>query len=146
MIKKAIITVIVILAIVGLAFAANNINTKNSTYTTNSMNNTTNTSNSTNNITNSANPFKQINITVTKGTSLTSQKKNILFEISPAEARNIADTYIQVSGAIAGTPKLVYQNNKLVYIVPVMENGTNVGEIDIDAQNGHNLGGAGGAP
>jgi hypothetical protein len=27
-----------------------------------------------------------------------------------------------------------------------MENGTNVGEIDIDAQNGHNLWGAGGAP
>jgi len=132
MIKKAIIALIVILAIVGLAFAANNINTKNSTYTTNSTTNTTN----------STNPIKQINVTVTKDTSLTSQKNNTLFKISPAEAQNIADTYIQVSGAIAGTPKLVYQSNKLVYIVPVMENGTNVGEIDIDAQNGHNLGGA----
>jgi hypothetical protein len=129
MIKKAIIALIVILAIVGLAFAANNINTKNSTYTTNSTTNTTN----------STNPIKQINVTVTKDTSLTSQKNNTLFKISPAEAQNIADTYIQVSGAIAGTPKLVYQSNKLVYIVPVMENGTNVGEIDIDAQNGHNL-------
>jgi cytoskeletal protein RodZ len=136
MIKKAIIALIVILAIVGLAFAANNINTKNSTYTTNSTTNTTN----------STNPIKQINVTVTKDTSLTSQKNNTLFKISPAEAQNIADTYIQVPGAIAGTPKLVYQSNKLVYIVPVMENGTNVGEIDIDAQNGHNLGGAGGAP
>jgi hypothetical protein len=136
MIKKAIIALIFILAIVGLAFAANSMNTKNST----------NTINSTINKTNSTNPFKQINVTVTKNTSLTSQKNKPLNTISPAEARNIADTYIQVSGAVAGTPKLVYQSNKLVYIVPVMENGTNVGEIDIDAQNGHNIGGAGGAP
>jgi Flp pilus assembly protein TadG len=143
MIKKAIIALIFILAIVGLAFAANSMNTKNSTNTTNSTINTTNT---TTNTTNSTNPFKQINVTATKNTSLISQKNKTLYTISPAEARNIADTYIQVSGAIAGTPKLVYQSNKLVYIVPVMENGTNVGEIDIDAQNGHNLGGAGGAP
>jgi hypothetical protein len=143
MIKKAIIALIFILAIVGLAFAANSMNIKNSTNTTNSTINTTNT---TTNTTNSTNPFKQINVTATKNTSLTSQKNKTLYTISPAEARNIADTYIQVSGAVAGTPKLVYQSNKLVYIVPVMENGTNVGEIDIDAQNGHNLGGAGGAP
>lgn len=139
MIKKAIIALIFILAIVGLAFAANSMNTKNSTNTINSTINKTNKTNSTN-------PFKQINVTVTKNTSLTSQKNKPLNTISPAEARNIADTYIQVSGAVAGTPKLVYQSNKLVYIVPVMENGTNVGEIDIDAQNGHNIGGAGGAP
>ncbi len=66
--------------------------------------------------------------------------------ISPAEAQRIANTYIQVSDATAGTPKLVNQSGKLVYIVPVITNGTNVGEIDIDAQTGKNLGGAGGAP
>jgi len=44
----------------------------------------------------------------------------------------------------AGTPKLVKQDKRLVYIVPIMENGKNVGEIDIDAETGANLGGAGG--
>ena len=58
----------------------------------------------------------------------------------------IANGYIQVSTATAGTPSLVNQDNKMVYIVPVMDNGTNVGEIDIDAQTGANLGGAGGSP
>jgi non-ribosomal peptide synthetase component E (peptide arylation enzyme) len=66
--------------------------------------------------------------------------------ISASEARNIAATYIQVSGATAGTPSLVNQDNKMVYVVPVIVNGTNVGEIDIDAQTGANVGGAGGAP
>jgi uncharacterized membrane protein YkoI len=140
MIKKAIIALIVILAIVGLAFATNNTNTKNTTNTTHL---TTNTTHSTTNTTHLVSPVKQINIISTKNTS---QNNNTQIKISFAEARNIADTYIQVSGAIAGTPKLVYQSNKLVYIVPVMENGTNVGEIDIDAQTGDNLGGAGGAP
>ena len=139
MIKKAVIALIVILAIVGLAFASNNINTKN---TTNAIP-TTNTTHSTTNTTHSMSPMKQTNFIVTKNTT---QNNNTQINISLAEARNIAATYIQVSGAVAGMPTLVYQSNKLVYIVPVMENGTNVGEIDIDAQAGHNLGGAGGAP
>jgi uncharacterized protein YxeA len=139
MIKKAVIALIVILAIVGLAFASNNINTKN---TTNAIP-TTNTTHSTTNTTHSMSPMKQTNFIVTKNTT---QNNNTQINISLAEARNIAATYIQVSGAVAGMPTLVYQSNKLVYIVPVMENGTNVGEIDIDAQTGHNLGGAGGAP
>ena len=66
--------------------------------------------------------------------------------ISPAEAMKIANTYIQVSNATAGTPSLVKQDNKMVYVVPVIDNGNNVGEIDIDAQTGANLGGAGGSP
>ena len=139
MIKKAVIALIVILAIVGLAFASNNINTKN---TTNAIP-TTNTTHSTTNTTHSMSPMKQTNFIVTKNTT---QNNNTQINISLAEARNIAATYIQVSGAVAGMPTLVYQSNKLVYIVPVMENGTNVGEIDIDAQTGHNVGGAGGAP
>jgi uncharacterized protein YxeA len=139
MIKKAVIALIVILAIVGLAFASNNINTKN---TTNAIP-TTNTTHLTTNTTHSMSPMKQTNFIVTKNTT---QNNNTQINISLAEARNIAATYIQVSGAVAGMPTLVYQSNKLVYIVPVMENGTNVGEIDIDAQTGHNLGGAGGAP
>ena len=139
MIKKAVIALIVILAIVGLAFASNNINTKN---TTNAIP-TTNTTHSTTNITHLASPVKQTNFIATKNTS---QNNKSQINISKTEARNIAANYIQVSGAVAGIPTLVYQSNKLVYIVPVMENGTNVGEIDIDAQTGHNVGGAGGAP
>jgi uncharacterized membrane protein YkoI len=142
MIKKAVIVLIVILAIVGLAFASNNINTKNTTNTTNTIP-TTNTTHSTTNITHLASPVKQTNFIATKNTS---QNNKSQINISKTEARNIAANYIQVSGAVAGIPTLVYQSNKLVYIVPVMENGTNVGEIDIDAQTGHNVGGAGGAP
>ena len=67
-------------------------------------------------------------------------------EISAADAQKIASTYIEVSNATAGTPELVNQSGRLVYIVPVVSNGSNVGEIDIDAQTGQNLGGAGGAP
>ena len=67
-------------------------------------------------------------------------------KISPVEAQKIAATYISVPNAKAGTPKLLNQNGKLLYIVPVVINNANVGEIDIDAQTGKNLGGAGGAP
>jgi hypothetical protein len=93
---------------------------------------------STNNTTanNSTTPI--VNIT---NQNITNNTPSAQTKISPAEAQKIASTYIQVSGATAGTPKLVNQNSKLIYIVPVIDNGKNVGEIDIDAQNGHNLGG-----
>jgi uncharacterized membrane protein YkoI len=64
--------------------------------------------------------------------------------ISPAEAQEIAAQYIEQAGATPGVPNLVSEDGKKVYIVPVMLNNTNVGEIDIDAQDGSNLGGAGG--
>jgi hypothetical protein len=64
--------------------------------------------------------------------------------ITPAEARSIAAKYIEESGATPGTPDLVSQGGKKVYIVPVIENNVNVGEIDLDAHDGSNLGGAGG--
>ena len=38
------------------------------------------------------------------------------------------------------------QDSAMVYIVPVIINGKNVGEIDIDANTGKNIGGAGGSP
>ena len=134
MIKKIVLTVVVIVAILGIAFAAySNSNSKNPT-----TNNTTNTTTGT------------INASVSNTTPTTTQtattSNNTQSNISPAEAQKIANTYIQVSDATAGTPKLVNQSGKLVYIVPVITNGTNVGEIDIDAQTGKNLGGAGGAP
>lgn len=64
--------------------------------------------------------------------------------ISPAEAQEIAAKYIEQAGATPGTPNLISQDGKKVYVVPVILNNTNVGEIDIDAQSGSNLGGAGG--
>jgi uncharacterized membrane protein YkoI len=78
--------------------------------------------------------------------TFTTTYKGIQTKITPAEAQKIANKYIEVSNATAGTPNLVKQSGKLVYIVPVVSNGINVGEIDIDAQTGKNLGGAGGAP
>jgi len=66
--------------------------------------------------------------------------------ISTNKAQEIAQKYIEEPGAKAGTPKLSNINGKAVYIVPVILNGEQVGEIEIDAETGENLGGAGGAP
>jgi hypothetical protein len=64
--------------------------------------------------------------------------------ISPAEAQKIAAKYIEQAGATPGTPSLISQDGKKVYVVPVIIDNVNVGEIDVDAQSGSNLGGAGG--
>ena len=64
--------------------------------------------------------------------------------ISAVEAQEIAKTYIEVSGATPGSPELVTQEGKKVYIVHVIEKKKNVGEIDLDAHNGSNIGGSGG--
>ena len=126
MIKKLIVTVVVLVAIVGIAFAAySNTNTKNSANTINSTS-----------------PEK-VNVNVIKNTTSNTDKTQS--NISPAKAQAIAKTYIEVSGAAAGTPKLVNQDGTLVYIVPVINNNSTVGEIDINAKTGKNLGGAGGA-
>jgi uncharacterized membrane protein YkoI len=64
--------------------------------------------------------------------------------ISTLDAKEIASKYIEQTGATPGAPKLVTQDGKKVYIVPVVEKTKNVGEIDLDAHNGSNIGGAGG--
>jgi uncharacterized membrane protein YkoI len=64
--------------------------------------------------------------------------------ISPADAEKIATQYIEQPGASTGKPRLVDQDGKKVYIVPVIKNAKDVGEIDLDAHRGSNLGGAGG--
>ena len=69
---------------------------------------------------------------------------NIKNMISSAEAQEIAEKYIKEPGAIAGTPEWKEIDDELVYIVPVIMNGTNVGEITINAITGENMGGAGG--
>ena len=123
MIKKIIVALVVVLAVCGLVFA-----------TIGNSNNKNNTNNSTSQVQNQI----QSNDNITNNNTQT--------KISSTEAQKIASKYIEVSTATAGTPKLVNQDNNLVYIVPVIDNGTTVGEITIDAITGENLGGAGGSP
>lgn len=66
--------------------------------------------------------------------------------ISASDAQSIAQKYIEEPGATAGTPVLKDENGEKVYVVPVILNGSIVGQINIDAQTGNNVGGAGGAP
>jgi uncharacterized membrane protein YkoI len=131
MIKKIIIALMVVAAVSGLVYA---------TYGNTSSNNTTN------NSTTQGTQTQQISNTTQNTNSNTPTQTSTKKTISSAEAMKIANTYIEVSNATAGTPSLITQDNKLVYVVPVIDNGTNVGEIDIDAQTGANLGGAGGSP
>ncbi len=68
-------------------------------------------------------------------------------KITASEAKSIVqNNYIEQNGATAGTPKLTSMNGEKVYIVPIMYNGKQAGEIWIDAKTGKNVGGAGGAP
>jgi uncharacterized membrane protein YkoI len=89
--------------------------------------------NNSNNTTNSTNTSK-----LSKG--------GVEIKITPAEAQKIAETYVKEPGAKVGIPQLDEINGQLVYTVPIQINGTNVGEITINALNGANMGGAGGAP
>jgi uncharacterized membrane protein YkoI len=66
--------------------------------------------------------------------------------ITATQAQQLANKYIEQAGATAGTPQLTTVNGKQVYIVPIIYNGNTVGQIEIDATTGQNLGGAGGAP
>lgn len=121
--KKILVALVIVVAVCGLVFATiGNSNNKNT------ANNSTNT--------------EQNQIQSTDNTTGNSTQ----MKISSAEAQKIASQYIEVSTATAGTPTLVSQDNNLVYIVPVLDNGTTVGEITIDAITGENLGGAGGSP
>lgn len=120
MIKKSIVAIVVIVATAALVFGASN-----------HINSTGNSDQ------------EQQSVTADNGASDSSASDDTTTEtkkISPAEAQKIAQKYIEEPGATTGTPTL--SNN--VYTVPVMLNGTNVGEIDINAITGKNVGGAGG--
>ena len=90
------------------------------------------------------------NTQVTQPTSNTNQhstqNNTTQTNISASEAKTIAQKSIAEPGATAGEPKLVNTDGTLIYVVPVLQNGKNVGEIDVDAQTGEVVGGAGGAP
>jgi len=134
MIKKSIIAIVVVLAAAALVFGASG---------NHNPTNPTNTSNQTQQSSITGNSESQSNNSVSnnKGTDNTAK-----LNITSAKAKETAQKYIDVQGATAGTPKLIKTNGQYIYVVPVIDNGTNVGEIDIDATSGDNVGGAGGAP
>jgi uncharacterized membrane protein YkoI len=84
------------------------------------------------------------NNTINSSNNSSNKTKNIKNIISPAEAQEIAKQFIKEPGATAGIPKWDESDGEMVYIVPVVINGTNVGEITINALTGENMGGAGG--
>lgn len=88
------------------------------------------------------------NVVSTHSSSISTTKKvgSTSHLLSVSTVKLLAKKFIKQHGASPGTPKLVKYNGKRVYIVPVIQNKIKVGEIDIDAKNGRNLGGAGGAP
>jgi len=65
---------------------------------------------------------------------------------SPEEAKEIALQFVDEPGVTAGTPVLNTVDGRQIYVVPLYQNGEAVGEIELDAVTGENLGGAGGAP
>jgi len=132
MIKKSIIAIVAIIAAVGLVFAA---------YGGTGNNNPTNTSNNL-----EKQQTSSAAITTNTNTNTATKKENINKIISASKAKEIAQKYILVSNATAGTPKLIKSGQTMIYVVPIVDNGQVVGEIEIDAQTGKNVGGAGGAP
>ena len=127
MIKKSVIAIVAIIAAFCVVFAVFGVTGNNED------NKSTNNSSDV--------PKQQINQTGSNDTNPETTQKTI---ISATEAQGIAQNYIKAPGAKTGTPKLVTINSNEVYIVPVLDNGQKVGEIDIDAQTGKNVGGAGG--
>ena len=85
--------------------------------------------------------------TTSTGSQTSSSNGGSSVKITASEAKSIVqNNYIEQDGATAGTPKLTTMNGEKVYIVPIMYNGKQAGEIWIDAKTGKNIGGAGGAP
>lgn len=79
-----------------------------------------------------------------QNTTVNDTQNTTAAKISAEEAKKTAAKYIEEPGATAGEPVLINTDGKSTYIVPVILNGNQVGEILIDAQTGENMGGAGG--
>ena len=129
MIKKSIVAIVAIIAAVGLVFAAYG-------GTGNTEKNSSSDSN---------NLEKQQSSVISSNVNIATKKEDTKNMISASKAKEIAQKYIEVSTATAGTPKLIKSGETMIYVVPVIDNGQVVGEIEINAQTGENVGGAGGA-
>ena len=131
MIRKSLVALVVILGAAAMVFAASENISQN-----NSSNSSLNLSNNQQELTNLSDKTNTMN-----NNSIKSDNQK---SISQVEAKTIAQKYIKEPKATTGTPILNKTNG--IYTVPVKINGSNVGEIYIDASTGKNLGGAGGAP
>ncbi|HOI39416.1 MAG TPA: PepSY domain-containing protein [Methanobacterium sp.] len=120
MIKKSALTMMVALMVLIVVVSG----------CTDNKNNTTNTSNNISNQT-------------TNNTTSTPVNGDI---ISAEEAKAIAQEFVEEPGVTAETPALTTVDGRQIYLVPLYQDGEVVGEIEIDAVTGENLGGAGGAP
>ena len=153
MIKRAIITLLIIIAVSTVIITAFAISDNNNSSNNNILSNQLTLMNnpSTLNIN-----HVQVKDTPEKQKMLNYIQKNVesnpknlnhiqkLSIISPSDAEQIAIQYIEQPGASTGKPELVNQDGKKVYIVPIIKNAKNVGEVVLDAYRGSNLGGAGG--
>lgn len=124
MIKKSIVALVVIVAAAAMVFGASN-------YTNSTI---------------GSSDQEQDGLPADKNTFSKASDNSDETKISAEEAKKIAQKYIEEPGTNAGKPKLIKTDGRYIYVVPVMDNGTNVGEINIDALTGKNVGGAGGAP
>lgn len=134
MFKKAIITLVGLVIFSAIIIAAFAISNDNSTTNQNSNGLVTST--------NALSPTPEsVGYKSTTYHVMSNVKNKIL---TPQAAQKIAEKYIKEPEATAGIPKLVKEDGKKVYVVPVLDHKQNVGEIHIDAHNGKNLGGCGG--
>jgi uncharacterized membrane protein YkoI len=95
----------------------------------------------TNDQTNNTNTDNQ---TVQQDTTGNTTSNSTGANVSAADAKKIAKKYIQQPGATAGEPTLINTDGKSTYMVPVMLNGNQIGEVIVDAQTGEFVDGAGG--
>lgn len=86
----------------------------------------------------------KVTTTTATSTSTDSNTSSPDTVISASQAMQIANSYIEEPGATAGTPRLIDNNGQKIYVVPVILNGSIVGQIQIDAITGGNVGGAAG--
>jgi uncharacterized membrane protein YkoI len=148
MINKKIILSVIIVLLIGFAAAGYQVTTKTpglwqpTTSTSQSQSSTGDSSQTSAGTSSQGDVQSQSTGTSSEG----SQTGGSNVKISSSKAKAIAATYIEEDGASAGTPELKTIDGKSTYIVPVMMNGKQVGEIYIDPETGENLGGAGGAP
>jgi len=84
------------------------------------------------------------NQTVQQNTTGNTTSNSAGTNVSAADAKKIAKKYIQQPGATAGEPTLINTDGKSTYMVPVMLNDNQIGEIIVDAQTGEFVDGAGG--
>jgi hypothetical protein len=147
MIDSKILVSVVIVLLIGVAAAGYQISNQTGLWQpVSSLTPDTNQQSSSSTGTDSGNQQSSGSSVSTSSSSKSSASGSVNVKITASEAKSLAQKSILQEGATAGTPKLTTYGGSKAYLVPVMLNGKQVGEIYIDAETGKNLGGAGGAP